>query len=166
MMSSSKSVLNRVPPSGRGNRLRLVAFVLLVPGAGLLIGWLNIPGAWYAALNKPPFNPPDWVFAPVWTVLFVLIGFAGFRTFSRQPRGTAVMLWTLQMALNFAWSPLFFSLHRIGVALAVIVALLSTILAFVWRQWRVDRTAALLFIPYAAWVGFATILNTSLFLLN
>ena len=166
MVSASKSVLNRVRTSRRGDQLRLVAFVLLVPGAGLLIGWLNIPGAWYAALNKPPFNPPDWAFAPVWTILFVLIGVAGFRTFSRQPRGTAMMLWALQMALNFTWSPVFFSLHRIDVALAVIVALFSTILAFIWRQWQVDRTAALLFIPYAVWVGFATILNTSLFALN
>ena len=102
----------------------------------------------------------------MWTILFVLIGVAGFRTFSRQPRGTAMMLWALQMALNFTWSPVFFSLHRIDVALAVIVALFSSILAFIWRQWQVDRTAALLFIPYAAWVGFATILNTSLFALN
>ena len=166
MVITPRSALNHVTPSRRGNWLRLAAFVVLVPGAGLLIGVLNIPGEWYAALNKPPFNPPDWLFAPVWTVLFVLIGVAGFRTFSIQPRGTAMILWTLQMALNFAWSPLFFSLHRISVALAVIVALFSTIFAFVWRQWRADRTAALLFIPYLAWVGFAAILNISLFLLN
>ena len=161
MVIAPRSALNRMtPPSRRGNWLRLAAFVVLVPGAGLLIGLLNIPGEWYAALNKPPFNPPDWLFGPVWTVLFVLIGVAGF------PRGTAMMLWTFQMALNFAWSPLFFSLHRIGLALAVIVALFSTILAFVWRQWQADRAAALLFVPYAAWVGFAAILNISLFLLN
>ncbi len=155
-----------LPPSRRGARLRLAAFVLLVPGTGLLIGLLNIPGAWYGALSKPAFNPPDWLFAPVWTMLFVLIAVAGFRTFERYPRGTAAKLWIVQMALNFTWSPVFFSLHRIDVALAVIVALFFTILAFIWRQWQVDRTAALLFIPYAVWVGFAAVLNTSLFVLN
>jgi tryptophan-rich sensory protein len=166
MMNGPRSAPNTALTSRRGNRFRLAAFVLLVTGTGFLIGWLNIPGAWYATLNKPPFNPPDWVFAPVWTALFVLIGVAGFRTFSRQPRGTEMILWTLQMALNFTWSPIFFSLHRIDFALAVILALFFTILAFVWRQWRVDQTAALLFIPYAAWVGFAAVLNASLFLLN
>ena len=155
-----------LPTSRGGNRLRLAAFVLLVPGTGLLIGLLNMPGAWYSALEKPSFNPPDWVFAPVWTALFVLIAIAGFRTFERQPDDTAMKLWIVQMALNFSWSPVFFSLHRIGLALAVIVALLFTILAFIWRQWQPDRKAALLFVPYAVWVGFATILNMSLFLIN
>ena len=150
----------------RGSWWRFAAFILLVPGSGFAIGALNAPGAWYAALSKPPFNPPNWIFAPVWTVLFLMIAVAGFRTFEREPRGTAAKLWALQLALNYAWSPIFFSLHRIDVALAVIVILLSAILAFVWSQWRADRAAALLFIPYSAWVGFATILNTALFLLN
>jgi translocator protein len=75
-------------------------------------------------------------------------------------------LWALQMILNFAWSPIFFSLHRMDVALGVIVALFAVILAFVWRQWANDRLAATLFIPYAGWVGFATLLNVSLLRLN
>ena len=150
----------------RGKALRFAAFILLVPAAGLLIGALNIPGAWYAGLNKPSFNPPDWVFAPVWTVLFLLIGFAGFRTFERKAQGAAATLWSLQMALNFAWSPVFFSLHRIDLALAVILPMLAAIIAFVWCQWREDLTASLCFVPYAAWVGFAAALNTAIFLLN
>ncbi len=166
MVRAPRPALSRVPPSTRGDRIRLAAFVLLVTGTGLLIGWLNMPGAWYASLDKPPFNPPNWVFAPVWTVLFVLIAVAGFRTFKREPRGTATKLWIVQMVLNFAWSPIFFSFHRMDVALAVIVAMFLAILAFIWRQWPVDRTAALLFMPYAAWVGFAAVLNTSLVLLN
>jgi translocator protein len=66
-----------------GSLFRLIAFVLLVVGTGMTIGYLNVPGEWYAALRKPSFNPPDWVFAPVWSVLFVLIGLAGWRTWER-----------------------------------------------------------------------------------
>ena len=149
-----------------GNWYRCAAFLCLVPAAGLLIGVLNRPGGWYAALNKPSFNPPDAVFAPVWTVLFLLIAFAGYRTYEAEPRGAAMKLWIVQMALNFAWSPIFFSLHRMDVALGVIAAMLAAIVAFIWRQWTTDRLAASLFLPYAAWVAFAMTLNLSLLLLN
>jgi benzodiazapine receptor len=142
------------------------AFLCLVPAAGILIGLLNRPGAWYAALNKPSFNPPDAVFAPVWTILFLLIAVAGFRSFEAEPRGTAMKLWIVQMVLNFAWSPVFFTLHRMDIALGVIAALLVAITAFVWRQWTADRLAASLFLPYAGWVAFALSLNLSLLLLN
>jgi tryptophan-rich sensory protein len=95
-----------------------------------------------------------------------MIAVAGFRTFESKPRGAAMTLWLVQMALNFAWSPIFFSLHRIELAFAVIIALSGVILAFVSVQWRSDRVSAALFIPYAVWVGFATLLNGALFLLN
>lgn len=160
------AVLERVTAFRRGTSFRFAAFILLVPGIGLVIGFLNVPGQWYAGLNKPPFNPPDWVFAPVWTILFLMIAVAGFRTFESKPRGAAMRLWLVQMALNFAWSPIFFSLHRIALAFVVIIALSGAILAFVWVQSRSDRVSAALFIPYAAWVGFATILNGALLLLN
>ena len=149
-----------------GNWYRFAAFLCLVPAAGLLIGVLNRPGAWYAALNKPSFNPPDAVFAPVWTVLFLLIAVAGYRTYEAEPRGAAMKLWVVQMALNFAWSPIFFSLHRMDVALGVIAAMFAAIVAFIWRQWTADRLAASLFLPYVAWVAFAMTLNLSLLLLN
>lgn len=152
--------------SRRGKWFRLAAFILCVLGTGLVIGALNLPGPWYAALRKPPFHPPDWVFAPVWTILFLMIALAGFRIFEGEPRSPAMKLWALQMVLNFAWSPIFFSLHRIDIALAVIVGLFAAIVTFVLRQWSVDRLAALLFIPYAAWVGFATVLNAALLMLN
>ena len=141
-----------------------VTFLLAVVGIGLLIGTVTRPDGWYAALAKPSFNPPNWVFAPVWTLLYVLIAIAGARTFERGAGGFP--LWLGQMALNFAWSPVFFGLHLPGLALVIIVALLIAILAFTAARWRADRTAALLFLPYAAWVCFASVLNASIVALN
>ncbi len=131
-----------------------------------MIGAFNTPGEWYAALAKPPFNPPGWLFGPVWTTLYILIGIAGWRTWKDARSSGAMWLWWGQMALNFAWSPVFFSLHNIAGALAIIVALLLTILAFIAVTWKRDRTSALLFLPYAAWVAFASLLNGSILALN
>ncbi|WP_339467929.1 TspO/MBR family protein, partial [Pseudomonas lurida] len=102
-------------------------------------------------------------FAPVWSIVYVLIALAGARTFERAPCGPAMLLWAAQMLLNFAWSPVFFTWHRTGVALIIIVAMLVTIAGFIRDRWQADRTAALLFAPYLAWVAFATLLNASIF---
>lgn len=146
--------------------LPLFLFVALSVGGGLLIGAFNMPGEWYAALEKPPFNPPGWLFGPVWTTLYILIGIAGWRVWENARSSVSMMLWWAQMALNFAWSPLFFSLHQIAAALAVILVLLAVIVAFITLTWKRDRTAAMLFLPYAAWVGFASLLNGSILALN
>ena len=144
----------------------LAAFVVATVGIGIAVGTINLPGEWYAALHKPPFNPPNWIFAPVWSVIYVLIAVAGWRTWEREKRGTGMTLWSAQMLLNFIWSPVFFSAQSIDRALAVIVALLVTIIGFIVVCWRADRVAAVLFLPYAAWVSFATLLNASIWLLN
>jgi len=144
----------------------LAVFVVATVGIGIAVGTINLPGEWYAALHKPPFNPPNWIFAPVWSVIYVLIAVAGWRTWEREKRGVGMALWAAQMLLNFIWSPVFFSAHRIDLALAVIVALLVTIIGFIAVCWRADRTAAVLFLPYAAWVAFATLLNASIWLIN
>jgi tryptophan-rich sensory protein len=141
-----------------------VVFLLAVLGIGLLIGTVTRPDGWYAALAKPSFNPPNWVFGPVWSLLYVMIAVAGARTFERGAGGFP--LWLGQMALNCAWSPVFFGLHRPGVALAIIVALLIAILAFIATRWQADRVSALLFVPYAAWVAFASVLNAAIVALN
>lgn len=147
--------------------LDIAAFVLLTVGGGALIGALSAPDEWYAALEKPAFTPPGWLFGPVWTVLYVLIGVAGVRTFRRRPATRAAMrTWVAQLSLNFAWSPVFFTLHSIAAALVVILALLALVVLFVIRSWPRDRTAAWLFVPYAAWVAFATVLNASLLALD
>jgi tryptophan-rich sensory protein len=146
--------------------LSLLGFLVLVVGGGLPIGYLTAPGEWYAGLAKPSFNPPGWIFGPVWTVLYVLIAVAGWRTFERDRRGWAMRLWWAQLALNFLWSPVFFAAHRIGLALIVILLMLAAILAFTAASWRQDRVAAWLFAPYAAWVAFASLLNGSIWMLN
>ncbi|MDB5621222.1 TspO/MBR family protein [Tardiphaga sp.] len=146
--------------------LVLGAFLAIVLGGGMAIGYTTRPGAWFAALAKPSFNPPGWLFAPAWTILYVLIAIAGWRTFLREPIGLAMAVWTLQLVLNFLWSPTFFGAHRPDAALFVIAALLASIVAFIAIRWSVDRTAALLFLPYAAWVIFATALNAAIWQMN
>lgn len=146
--------------------LILAGFVVLVVGAGMFIGTQTSPGVWYAALEKPFFNPPNWVFGPVWFTLYVLIAIAGWRTFLSGPVSLAMGLWVLQMLLNWGWSPAFFAAENLWLGVAVIVPLLAVILAFIVERWNRDRISALLFLPYAAWVGFATLLNLSLALLN
>lgn len=139
-------------------------FLLAVLGIGLLIGTVTRPDGWYATLAKPSFNPPNWVFAPAWSLLYVMIAIAGARTWEGGSGGFG--LWLGQMALNFAWTPVFFGLHRPGLALAIILGLLALILAFIATRWRADRISVLLFVPYAAWVVFASVLNASIVALN
>lgn len=147
-------------------KISLVVFLALVVGGGLLIGSLTVPDGWYNALAKPAFNPPGWIFGPVWTFLYILIAVAGWRVWERDRGSRAMMAWWGQLGLNFLWSPLFFGAHQIGAALVVILALLATIIAFISAAWRDHRTAAWLFVPYAAWVAFASVLNASIFALN
>jgi translocator protein len=117
-------------------------------------------------VRRPSFNPPAWVFAPVWVVLYALIALAGWRSFERDTSGWPMRLWWAQLALNFLWPPVFFAAHRIGLALVVILLLLAAILAFIALSWRKDRVSAWLFVPYAAWVAFASVLNGAIFVLN
>ncbi len=143
----------------------LLLFLVLVVGGGLAIGYITLPGAWYAGLVKPSFNPPNWIFAPVWTILYVIIALAGWRVWDR---GLTVsqQFWWAQLVLNFLWSPSFFGFQKMGLALVVIVLLLISILGFIKVSWNAERTSAILFLPYLAWVAFATLLNASLYWLN
>ncbi len=145
--------------------LRL-GFLGLVVGGGVLIGTLTAPGEWYANLVKPSFNPPNWVFGPVWTVLYALIAMVGWRLFASD-RGSALMtLWWGQLGLNFIWSPVFFVLHLPWLALCIIVGLFAAILILIAGLWSRDRVAALAFVPYLAWVSFAAALNLAIARLN
>jgi len=144
----------------------LALFLAIVIGVGGLIGATTAPGTWYEGLAKPPFNPPNWVFGPVWFTLYVLIAIAGWRTFLRDRRGTAMKLWYGQMLLNWLWSPVWFTLHLIWPAFVIVAALDVVVIAFIAASWSRDRVSAWLFVPYAAWVSFASLLNLSVGLLN
>ncbi|MDN5785926.1 TspO/MBR family protein [Pseudorhodobacter sp.] len=139
------------------------AFILGVVAIGSLIGVATLPGEWYAGLNKPGFTPPNWVFGPMWTALYVLIGWAGAR---KWIYGGAQALWWSQMVLNFLWSPVFFGLNMPVAAVVVIVLTWAAIAAFILREWNSDRTSAALFMPYLAWVTLATALNIGIVVLN
>lgn len=143
----------------------LALFLILVVGGGLAIGYLTLPGPWYAHLTKAEFNPPNWVFGPVWTLLYVMIAIAGWRVWMRGG-GAAMTVWWVALALNFAWSPVFFAAHQIEAALAIIGLLLLAVVVFIALAWRKDRAAAWLFVPYGLWVAFATALNAAIAMLN
>lgn len=151
--------------------LRAAFFVVLCEAAGVVGALFTvqaIPG-WYANLTKPEFAPPNWIFGPVWTTLYALMGIAAYLVWEkRNVRGakTALGFFVLQLALNAVWSPVFFGLHAIGPAFVIIISMLLAILGTVTAFWKVSRPAAFLLLPYLAWVAFASYLNFSLFALN
>jgi len=145
--------------------MMLALFILAVLGCGIGIGYACPPGEWHARLVKPTFNPPNWLFAPVWTVLYVLIAIAGWRTWDAGATA-AFTVWLTQLIVNFAWSPTFFAAHKMGAAFAIILLMIVltivTILAFA----RIRTRAALLMLPYLLWLCFAAWLNHSIETLN
>ena len=156
MMTSGKSVLG------------LLGW-LVVCFAAAAVGSRFLPGAWYATLTKPAWNPPSSVFAPVWTVLYTAMGVAAWLVWRRAGfagASAALALFGTQLVLNALWSYLFFGLHRPGAAFADIVALWVVILVVAVLFWRVDWRAGALMAPYLVWVGFASCLNFALWRLN
>jgi len=148
--------------------LGLVFWIVISMAAGL-IGSLFMPGEWYASLAKPSWNPPSFVFGPVWTTLYVLMGIAAWLVwrkvgFSGAP--VSLGLFVVQLMLNALWSYLFFGLHRPDLAFVEILALWSVILVVAIGFWRVSTPAGALLLPYLAWVGFASALNLTLWRLN
>lgn len=144
----------------------LAVFVLLVALAAFF-GARFEPSAWYEALRKPPFNPPGWVFAPVWSALYLCIALAGWLVW-RIGTGTRIplALWSGQLLLNAIWSFLFFGLERPDLALLDLVLLLVLVVSTTIVFFRVRPLAGSLFVPYAIWVGFAAYLNAGIWLLN
>ena len=168
-MKTDKASLGR--PSHTHDVLGLAAIVVLCLAVAVIGGAVTntTVNSWYPTLRKPSFNPPDWVFAPVWTALYIAMAVAAWRVWRRHGlRGApfAMTLFALQLALNLSWSILFFGFRQIGPALVEIGFLLAGILATAVAFWARDRFAACLLVPYAAWVSFATVLNAALWWLN
>ncbi len=145
---------------------------LLVPFAAAAIGSIatisNIP-TWYAALEKPFFNPPNWLFGPVWTLLYILIGISLYLIWTQKSmssKKTASIVFVIQMILNALWSVVFFGLHQVWLGFIIIILLLTSILAMIVLFRRFSHTASYILIPYAAWVTFAACLNLAIAILN
>ncbi len=151
--------------STAGTWVALIVFMALCAGVAYL-GALFAPGAWHAGLSKPPWNRPNWVFGPVWTLLYIMIAVAGWLIWRNAPTSPAMWFWVAQLVFNAAWSWLFFGLHRMDIAFADIVLLWLAILGFIVAAWPISMAAALLLVPYLIWVSFASALNYSIWSLN
>jgi translocator protein len=138
----------------------------LLTAAAAGFGAMFMPGAWYQTLLKPTWTPPNWLFGPVWTTLYVMIAIAGGLAWRSDPSRSTSIIWAIGLILNAAWSYIFFGQHLIGVALADIVLLWCAILAFIVTAWTYDKRASLLFVPYLAWVSLATALNFTIWRMN
>lgn len=151
------------------NIMTNIVWVILCLGISGIAGYVTAGSvhSWFVTLHKPSFNPPSWVFGPVWTVLYIMIGLAGARIWrvrQQHPRLFAIFL--LQLLLNFAWSFLFFGSHNIFAALVNIVLLWLSILIIILISRKIDKPAAWLLTPYLLWVTFASVLNVALWILN
>jgi len=152
------------------NALKLI-IALAIP---LLIGFsgsyftISEIGSWYQTIQKPSWNPPNWIFGPVWTTLYVLMGISLFLVWrsTDSQKGAAIILFTLQLVLNFFWTFIFFKQHQIGFAFAEILALWLMILLTIFAFGRINKLAAWLLVPYISWVSFAAILNFTIWQLN
>lgn len=153
--------------SKRTRALALASFVG-VTAAGAALGSVanrRSVGLWYKTLRKPPFQPPRSVFAPVWTALYALIATSGYRVWKQEPskaRARALALWVTQLALNAAWSPIFFGARRKRAAFVDLAALLGVVAAYAATSRKVDKPAAAMMLPYLGWLGFAGVLNAEI----
>lgn len=150
-------------------KLILSLIITLAVGAIAGIATSRNVATWYPELNKPSFNPPNAVFAPVWTVLYIFMGISLYliwRLPASNTRNSAMRLFFVQLALNFIWSFLFFEWHLIGWALVDIILLLLLIIICIAGFSRINKVAGWLFVPYLAWVSFATALNFAIYRLN
>lgn len=150
--------------------LKISICVVLCLALGLLSGFSTVESInnWYRFINKPSWNPPNWIFGPVWTLLYILMGIAVALVWHAQTQNkkTAITFFIIQFILNLAWSFIFFKQHAIGWAFAEILIMLLCISATIFSFYKISKPAAWLMLPYLCWVSFATILNGSIWYLN
>lgn len=150
----------------------LAGSIILSLSAGFFGSFFTItgPGSWYESLNKPSFNPPNWLFGPVWTLLFVLMGIALFliirESWRRSEVRKAAFMFFIQLGFNIIWSYFFFGLGNLRLAFFEIIALGLAIIATIITFYQVNKRAAMLLWPYLAWVSFAAFLNYTIWRLN
>jgi benzodiazapine receptor len=150
---------------------KLLASLTLPLGLGAIAGLFTADAVpeWYETLNRPSFNPPNWLFGPVWTTLYIFLGISLFLIWKQsasKERNLAIFVFLLQQALNFGWSFIFFYFNLIGFALIEIILLWISIVIMIVLFYKIKPMAAYINIPYLIWVTFATILNASYYLLN
>jgi tryptophan-rich sensory protein len=160
--------VTRPDVSRRRDVLGLVAFVVLCFGTAALgrAAAATSVRDWYPALNKPPWTPPNWLFGPVWTLLYGMMAVAGWLAWRDERTKTTTLVFLLQLLLNGAWSWIFFAARRPDLAVACIVSLWLAIVATIAASWKISRMAVTLLVPYLAWVTFAAALNLAVARLN
>ncbi len=155
----------------KSNIIKLISSITLPLVLGAIAGMFtsqSVPD-WYSTLNRPSFNPPNWIFGPVWTILYILMGISFFVIWKQnvsKARNMAISIFFLQLLLNFAWSFIFFYFNMIGLALVEIALLWVTIILMLVLFYKIKPMATYINIPYLLWVSFATVLNASYYFLN
>lgn len=154
------------------NTLKLILSIVICQAAGLIgtIFTMDSIPTWYASLNKPSFNPPNWLFGPVWTLLYLMMGISLFIVWKEDLKNkvvkSAFIIFMIQLFLNTIWSIIFFGMHSTAGGLIIIALLWIMILITILKFMKISRVAGILLIPYLLWVSFATLLNFSIFKLN
>lgn len=153
------------------NIVTIVICIMIPLMVGGISGFATVTGvdSWYSTINKPSFNPPNWIFGPVWTFLYILMGVSLYliwKSPASDAKNIALYVFAIQLLLNFAWSFLFFYFQRPGLALIEIFLLWATILFMIITYYKIDRIAAYIQIPYLLWVSFASLLNGAVWVLN
>jgi translocator protein len=150
--------------------MKLLVSILLPLALGSIAGFAttqNIP-TWYAFLNKPFFTPPNYLFGPVWTSLFIMMGIASYLIWktNHENKKRALLIYSIQLALNFSWSFVFFQFHALGTAFIVIIAMWLAILTTIIFFSKINKIAAWLLVPYILWVSYASALNFAVWQMN
>jgi tryptophan-rich sensory protein len=165
-MSTASAI--SVRPSPARSAVALAGWVA-VTFAAAAMGGLFLPGDWYARLQKPAWNPPNWIFGPVWTALYTIMAVTAWLVWKRggfAGQRRALLFFLLQLLFNALWSPLFFGLHLPGLAFVDLVLLWLALLATLATFWKAHRLAGAMLLPYLAWVTFAGALNFAIWRLN
>lgn len=151
---------------------KLIAAIVACEAVGIVGSFFTVSAipTWYATLQKPWFAPPNWIFAPVWTILYILMGLSVYliwiQGLHKKRVKNAIFYFLIQLTLNFIWSPIFFGLQSPLLALLVIIAMWSTIVLTISTFYPLSKLAAYLLVPYVLWVSFASLLNAAIVVLN